>query len=82
MSKKITIARKPTAQSATRTSDSSAALDAFVTGEKRSAGEKHKRFTFDVPESLHRRVKAGCATRGIDMADLMRAYLEKEFPEP
>jgi hypothetical protein len=79
MSKKITIARKPTVQPATMTS---AALDAFVSGEKRPTGEKHKRFTFDVPESLHRRVKAGCAARGIDMADLMRAYLAKEFPEP
>ncbi len=83
MSKKITIASKPTAQPATQVNDTSAALDAFVSGGKQQAQptqEKTKRFTFDVPESLHRRVKAGCAARGIDMADLMRVYLEREFP--
>ena len=74
MSKKLTFTKKPT------TKETSAALDAFVSGEQPPKGEKSKRFTFDVPESLHRRVKAGCAARGIDMADLMRAYLEKEFP--
>jgi hypothetical protein len=56
-------------------------LDDFVGLPPATTGEKMKRFTFDVSESLHRRVKGGCAARGIEMADLMRAYLEKEFPE-
>ncbi len=56
--------------------------EAWVSGESTTpTGERMKRFTFDVPEKLHRRVKAGCATRGVDMADLMRDFLEKEFPE-
>jgi hypothetical protein len=58
-----------------------ASLDDFVGLPPTTASEKMKRFTFDVSESLHRRVKGGCAARGIEMADLMRAYLEKEFPE-
>jgi hypothetical protein len=58
--------------------------DAWVNGErisKPASAEKTKRFTFDVPESLHRRVKAGCAAKGVDMADIMRDFLEREFPD-
>jgi len=43
-------------------------------------GERMKRFTIDVPESLHRRIKAGCALRGVKMADYLRETLEKLFP--
>lgn len=43
--------------------------------------EKMSRFTIDVPESLHRRVKMQCAGRGTKMADMMRELLEREFPE-
>lgn len=46
-----------------------------------ATGERTKRFTFDVPESLHRRVKAQCALKGIDMAEEMRHILEQHFPE-
>jgi len=42
--------------------------------------EKMSRFTIDVPESLHRRVKMQCAARGQKMADMMRDLLEREFP--
>lgn len=42
--------------------------------------EKMSRFTIDVPESLHRRVKMQCAARGQKMADVMRGLLEREFP--
>jgi hypothetical protein len=44
------------------------------------APERMARFTFDVPESLHRRVKTECAARGVRMADVMRGILEREFP--
>jgi hypothetical protein len=54
---------------------------AWVSGAKPQAGERTKRFTFDVPESLHRRVKAQCALKGIDMAEEMRHILEQHFPE-
>ena len=43
-------------------------------------GERMKRFTIDVPESLHRRIKAECALRGVKMADYLRETLEKLFP--
>ncbi len=42
--------------------------------------ELMKRFTIDVPASLHTRVKIGCAQRGLKMADVLREMLEKEFP--
>jgi len=43
--------------------------------------EKMKRFTFDVPENLHRRIKTRCAEKGVDMADEMRRLLEEHFPQ-
>ena len=39
-----------------------------------------KRLTLDVPEELHRRVKSGCAVRGEKIADVVRRYLDAEFP--
>ena len=42
--------------------------------------ERMTRFTIDVPESLHRRVKMECAGRGLRMADVLREMLEREFP--
>jgi hypothetical protein len=79
MSKKVTFTPKPT-------STVPANADDWVSGEtpqvvKNEEKEPTKRFTFDVPASLHRRVKVGCAARGLEMADVMRELLEKEFPE-
>ena len=39
-----------------------------------------KRLTLDIPEPLHRRVKTGCAMRGEKIADVVRRYLDAEFP--
>jgi plasmid stability protein len=41
-----------------------------------------KRLTIDVTESLHRRIKVGCALKGEDMADELRRILHQHFPEP
>ena len=41
--------------------------------------EPMKRFTIDVPVSLHTRIKVQCATRGVKMADVIREMLEREF---
>ncbi len=81
MNKKVTFTPKP-----------AAALppdaDAWVVGapddprgpaEAKSV-EKMKRFTFDVPETMHRRIKARCAEKGVDMADEMRQILLEHFP--
>jgi len=74
--KKTTFTPKPSAAT------SASPLDDFVglAPSPKATGEKLKRFTFDVTPSLHRRVKAGCAARGLEMADLMREFLEREFP--
>jgi predicted DNA binding CopG/RHH family protein len=42
--------------------------------------EPTKRFTIDVPVSLHTRIKAQCATEGLTMADVLREILETRFP--
>ncbi len=42
--------------------------------------EPMKRFTIDVPVSLHTRIKTQCAMRGVKMADVLREMLEREFP--
>lgn len=82
MSKKITFTPKPAAVVPPN-------ADAWVSGAPSEAeeppkgkreAEKTKRFTFDVPETLHRRVKARCAEKGVDMADEMRRILLEHFP--
>ena len=42
--------------------------------------EPTKRFTIDVAEKLHTRIKVTCAQRGVKMADVLRDLLEREFP--
>ncbi len=39
-----------------------------------------KRLTLDLPEALHRRIKAQCAMRGQKIVDVLRAILAREFP--
>jgi len=76
--KKTIIAPKPSAPGSAVTNP-----DAWVSGgppAQATTGERTKRFTFDVPESLHRRIKAACAARGKEMADEMRRILQEQFP--
>ena len=49
--------------------------------EKSTKPEQTKRLTIDIPESLHKRVKSQCATQGTTIADVVRAFLERKFPE-
>ena len=42
--------------------------------------ESMKRFTIDVPVSLHTRIKTQCASEGLKMADVLREILETRFP--
>jgi hypothetical protein len=44
-------------------------------------GQPMKRFTLDVPVCLHRRIKAVCATRGLNTSSVLRDLLEREFPD-
>lgn len=76
MSKKVSIGAKPTARPAT--------ADAWVENRARDTTpprDAMKRLTFDIPDALHRRIKATCATRGVKMADELRRMLEQHFPE-
>jgi hypothetical protein len=40
-----------------------------------------KRFTIDVPEELHKRVKSECAKLGLKMNEVLREMLETRFGE-
>ncbi len=87
--KKVPIKAKSKAKSPSK----KAAEDAWVEGQASStnSGEtrlpdgqeqesgKMKRLTIDVSEDLHRRIKVGCAGRGVKMADEIRGMLEQEF---
>jgi hypothetical protein len=44
-------------------------------------GEPMKRFTIDVPVSLHHRIKTACARRGLKTSTVLRDLLEREFPD-
>ena len=39
-----------------------------------------KRLTVDIPEDLHRRIKVHCAGKGMQISDIVRDLLAKEFP--
>jgi hypothetical protein len=41
---------------------------------------KMKRFTFDVPADVHRRMKRACFDEETDMADVIRAWMAKKYP--
>ncbi len=74
MTKKVAIGTKPTSKPAPE------AADAWV--ENRAAGnevEPMKRLTIDVPESLHRTIKAQCAMRGTKIADEVRELLSQKY---
>jgi predicted DNA binding CopG/RHH family protein len=68
MNKKVTFGGKPTAK----------AIEPDQWVENRIT-EKTKRLTFDISDSLHRRIKSQCAIKGVKMADEIRELLEKNF---
>lgn len=73
--KKVSIGAKPTSKPAP------ASADAWVESRTRAADEpeKMKRLTIDVPESLHRAIKAQCAMRGSKIADEVRELLIQKY---
>lgn len=83
MSKRVTFsARPPTAASATPppAAADQAAIDAWVNDETPPAAEPVKRFTFEVPLSLHKRIKMRCAALDRQMAEVLRELLDRHFP--
>ena len=84
MSKKVMFSPKPAAApppNADAWVSGGAPLEVAESAKKAEPAEKMKRFTFDVPEAMHRRIKTRCAERGVDMADEMRRILLEHFPE-
>lgn len=78
--KKISITPKPI------NSLSDGNLDSWVTqgkedlnNDKKVPSEKIKRLTIDIPESLHRVIKAQCASRGNKIVDEIRELLEQKY---
>lgn len=43
--------------------------------------EPFKRLTINVPQSLHARVKLKCVQDGTTIADVVRNFLERKFPD-
>jgi len=72
--KKVHIGTKPTNKPAPVTAD--AWVKSRATGDK---PEPMKRLTIDVPESLHRSIKAQCAMRGTKIADEVRELLIQKY---
>jgi hypothetical protein len=75
MAKKVTFGAKPM--------EKSAAVEQWVESRDETpveaVVEPMKRLTIDLPATLHARVKAGCAMRGVKMADEIRRLLEAHF---
>lgn len=82
MSKKVRFgARPPSAPTANiPPGKRDAAIDAWVNNEPAGGAEPVKRFTFEVPQSLHRRIKLQCTAQGRQMAEVLREMLEERFP--
>jgi hypothetical protein len=57
-----------------------ASVDDWIERRDISVPEATKRFTIDVPVSLHKRIKTQCAIEGIHMAEEIRKLLEQRFP--
>jgi hypothetical protein len=80
MSKKIRVPAKP--QPASPPATAAEWIGRPESLENGTPAEPLVRLTFDIPESLHRRIKINCAQRGIKrMATELRRILEQHFPE-
>lgn len=70
--KKVTFTAKPSGGNKRPTADD-------WVQQKPAAEETIKRLTIDIPQSLHTRVKSQCVLRGVNMVDVVREFLEREF---
>lgn len=70
MTKKVSISAKPALQK-------TASAEEWI--KNRAEEEPTKRLTIDVPESLHRAVKAQCAARGTKIAEEVRELLLQKY---
>jgi hypothetical protein len=72
MTKKVSIGVRPS------TKPAAPAADAWVEN-RADATEATKRLTIDIPDSLHRTIKAQCAMRGSKIADEVRELLLQKY---
>jgi len=75
MSKKVSIGTKPTSKHTPATADAWVENRTITGADVKSM----KRLTIDVPESLHRAIKAQCAMRGKKIADEVRELLLQKY---
>ncbi len=81
MSKKISVPPRPQPSNPPATVGEWIGRSEIPEPESRSISEPLVRLTFDVPESLHRRIKVACAQKGIKrMVTELRRILEEHFP--
>ena len=82
MSKKVSIGARPSARQAPArpSADEWVGTRGETAATPTTPTEPTKRLTIDLPESLHRRVKVGCAMEGTTVAAEVRGFLEKRFP--
>lgn len=40
------------------------------------------RLTIDIPKSMHKRLKRGALDRDVNIADVIRGLIDREFPAP
>ena len=78
--KKVTFGARPPASGKTADPDAWVANTAVVQTQPPAPPEKIKRLTIDIPLSLHRRVKTGCAREELVIADVVREFLDQRFP--
>jgi hypothetical protein len=74
VNKKIAFGTKPTNKPALTTT-----ADEWVGSRDAGQVESMKRLTIDIPESLHRSIKAQCAMRGSKIADEVRELLLQKY---
>jgi hypothetical protein len=78
--KKISIGKKPVAGARKLSADDWVSAPTQLPEAREGGVEPMKRFTIDVPRSLHTRIKSQCALQDLHMADVIREMLEERFP--
>ncbi len=73
--KKISFGRRPSTQQSAQADDWVASRGQ----EEEDQPVRMKRLTVDIPESLHRAMKAECAMHGLKIADVVREMLTEKY---
>jgi hypothetical protein len=82
MSKKVSITPRPSTRQADAWVNAEIATATAPAAPTAAQADDMKRLTIDIPASLHRRVKAACASDGLKMADVVRELLVSKYGNP